>query len=652
MTMTLAFVLRRFGLCSVFLLLVLSGCGGGGGGGGGSKAAAGLPGTLELPDRFLLFPNPQQQADGSIQTDTSAYATAYYAAVDPAGERTTKAAFMAKNGFGNSATGSEVTVVFGDTKDLGYGRRMTARRNNDGTMAFVVDNYAVDTGGAYGYSSVNVDAAVTQSATRFLGTNAIEFSPSPTGGPNFVKFYNFAPSGARNLVVDLDGKGDKAMPGICTNCHGGRADALTAAGAYPTVGNSVSQKPGDTQGRLQSLKVDTFDFSTLNPTFTRSAQEATLKRINQWVLESYPLPAPSVFAEDAGRPAAGVNEWQGTAASFIKAAYGGDGMPNAAYATPAVPAAWVAAGQATLYQSAVAPGCVTCHLLRGSANQSDIDFTTYAKFLGYSDRIKAHVFDRGNMPLAKIVYDDFWGSGSAMPGLFATFLEDPAQPAPGPYTVRSGGTVLTPGRPLADPGPNRVLRQGATVLSAAGSLFATSYAWTLVSENGVAPVTHATLSTPNSVTPTFNASADGTYVLRLVATSSTGVASPPTLLTVVVDNTLAPTPVAIRFADIKTAFVAAGCTAACHVQPLTTGSKPPLSYVAADYADDQSFYAEVRGRINFTDLAASPLLRKPAGHHHGGLAIGGFDDTLTPGSAGRSTYDLFLNWILNGAPRT
>ena len=95
------------------------------------------------------------------------------------------------------------------------------------------------------------------------------------------------------------------------------------------------------------------------------------------------------------------------------------------------------------------------HLLRGSANQSDIDFTTYAKFLGYSDRIKAHVFDRGNMPLAKIVYDDFWGSGSAMPGLFATFLEDPAQPAPGPYTVRSGGTVLTPGRPLADPGPNR-----------------------------------------------------------------------------------------------------------------------------------------------------------------------------------------------------
>ena len=32
--------------------------------------------------------------------------------------------------------------------------------------------------------------------------------------------------------------------------------------------------------------------------------------------------------------------------------------------------------------------------------QSDIDFNSYEKFVSYADRVKTHVFDRGNMPLA------------------------------------------------------------------------------------------------------------------------------------------------------------------------------------------------------------------------------------------------------------
>ncbi len=636
----------------------LGACGGGGGGGGESGSGGSgsssslLPGFLEIPNIFLLFPNPQKQADDTIQTNTPAYATAYYQAIDPLNERTTKAAFMARNGFGNPGTGTEVTVVFGDTLDLGYGRRMTARHNADGTMAFVVDNYLVDTGGSYGYSRLNVDAAVVQSNQRFIGTNAIEFSPGPGGGPNFVKFYNFAPDGSRNLAADLDGKGAKAMPGICTNCHGGRADALTDTGAFPTVGNSVSQAAGDVQGRLQALKVDTFDYSTQSATFTRANQEANLKTVNGWVLESYPLAAASAFPEDAARPAAGANEWQGTAAAFIKDAYGGDGMPNASYTAPGVPSAWVTAGQSSLYQNVVIPGCATCHILRGTANNSDLDFQTYAKFLGYSDRIKAHVIDRGNMPLAKIVYNDFWQTGSNAPATLASFLEDAAQPPPGPYTVRSAGVVLQPGRPIADPGPNRAVRQGATTLSAGMSLYATSFAWTLVSQDGGA-VTNATLTNATTSAPVFNATADATYVVRLVATNATGTASAPADLTLVVDNTLAPAPAAITFTDIKAAFVSAGCTAACHVAPLTAAGKPPLSYVAADYAGgDTAFYAAVRSRINFTDIVASPLLRKPAGFHHGGGALGGFTSTAAPGAPARATYDLFLNWILNGAPRT
>ena len=69
-----------------------------------------------------------------------------------------------------------------------------------------------------------------------------------------------------------------------------------------------------------------------------------------------------------------------------------------------------------------------------------------------------------------------------------------------------------------------------------------------------------------------------------------------------------------------------------------------------DATDDHWLYEEVRGRINFTEIGASPLLRKPSNNHHGGNLVAGFDTRTAPGDAMRARYDLFLNWILNGAP--
>jgi hypothetical protein len=83
--------------------------------------------------------------------------------------------------------------------------------------------------------------------------------------------------------------------------------------------------------------------------------------------------------------------------------------------------------------------------------------------------------------------------------------------------------------------------------------------------------------------------------------------------------------------------------------------------------DDYWFYTEILGRINFSDIEASPILRHPAGYHHFGCILPGFgtpiscsntaqsgvhadDPTLPPGDVKRSFYDMFLNWILNGAP--
>lgn len=635
------------------LNLLLAACGGGGGSGDVYPGNPPPQAPVSGPDRFLLFPNPQVLAGGTFETDSLAYAEAYYAAIDPNNDKDTLDKWKAANGFGNPATGAlgqTPSIAFGDVRDLGYGRRMTARQNPDGTIAVFVENYAVNAGAGYTYTPLNLDAAVLRDPGWHVGTNAIEFSPGPNGGASFAKFYTFAPSGARLLAANLDGRGNKAMPGICINCHGGRADPLTPVDLvsgkplFPLVANSVSQHRGDTQARLHMLNVDHLDFSASAP-YRRTDLEAVLKTINRMVLCTYPLAGAPAGAEDGCRPAAGANEWQAPAAAMLKAAYGGDNLPNATFSDTYVPPFWVAAGQTSLYRNAVQSACMTCHIQRGTANQSDISFIDYAKFLEYSPRIKAHVFDRGNMPLAKIVADRFWGTASA--GVLGDWLQGQG------YTVRSNGALLQPGRPVADPGPDRTLRFGPTVLSAANSQFASTYQWSIVTNPGNA----GTLTNATSATPTFTATANGTYVLRLVVGNGS-TQSAPQDVTLVVNNALAPEPGAIRFSDIKAVLQTPGMCVTCHVPPGTLAVKPPIFYsdidrngdLVVDATDTHWLYKEVRGRINFTDLAASPLLRKPAGHHHNGAQQPGFDATQLPGHPDRANYDLFLNWILNGAP--
>ncbi len=638
----------------IALTVLVAGCGGGGGDKGG---AAGVdvfpkaPDAESIPvglDRFLLFPNPLLLASGAFESDTLAYAQAYFAAIDPTNAKDTLDKWKTANGF-NSGTGTQVSVVFGDVRDLGYGRRLTVRQNLDGTVAAYVDNYLVNAAAGYTYTSVNLDAAVASASRYHIGTNAIEFSPGPAGGASFAKFYNFSPAGVRSTAVDLDGRGEKAMPGPCISCHGGRMDALTppAAGGNPLfalVQYAVSGARGDLQARFHPIEVSALDFSS-TPGFTRAAQESALKQINRMVLCTYPIPAATAFPEDACRPIASPNEWQGTpAADQLKDAYGGNGLPNAVYSDTFVPASWAAAGQSSLYTTVVAPACRVFHALRGTGRQSDIDFETYSGWKSYADRIKVNVFDRGNMPLARIIFQKF--HGSSMSPALAAYLQSQG--------FSTSGAI--PGGPIADPGPDRVVKQGAVTLSASMSLYATSYQWSIISGPPGATLTNAT-----SVQPTFTSIADGAYVVQLVASSATA-ASAPVQQRIVVNNALTPAPTAIRFSDIKNVLQgvtapAAGCSGGgCH------GPAPqaPLRYdnydrdnngTSGDATDDLWFYTEVRGRINFTDISGSALLRKPSGNHHNGLLRPGFDTTLAPGAAGRVHYDMFVNWIANGAPQ-
>ncbi|MCG6934132.1 MAG: hypothetical protein LJE57_10870 [Gallionella sp.] len=709
------------GLLMATLLLVS--CGGANSGDVFPMAATTVTPTSG-PDSFLIFPNPQKQPDGTLQTNTTAYATAYYAAIDPGNTRDTLDKWKAANGFGDLTTGTETTVVFGDVRDLGYGRRMIVRNitsgPNKGTIAVMVENYLVSAATNYGYSSFNLDAAVVQDQRWHVGTNAIEFSASACTSSDpascvtansptpvkFAKFFTFDPAtGKRLLAANLDGRGDKAMPSICITCHGGRGDPLTPAAGSPTgkplfpwVGNSASQKRADVQAHMQPLIVDSFGYST-TPGYTRADQEARLKAINELVLSSYPIPASTIYPEDANRRITNGNEWNGTAAAIIKAAYGGDGLPNATFSDSYVPANWSSMGQTAMYKNVVVPYCRTCHIQRGvnAYGINDLDFDHYCSqttpgtcdtnavnpynsyFYGYASRIKAHVLDRGNMPLAKIVYQRFWGSND--PDTLATFLQAAQTEA-----VRdSSGALLKPGRPVADPGPDRTTDSPAT-LSAANSLFATTYAWSIVSGAG------GTLGNASSAQATLSGIPGTTYGVQLVVGNGTTQSAPVTVNVKIATAGTMELPIAasaIRFSDIKAILqdnvpVPGGgstyntsyfqnCTS-CHVP----SGGPPIFYNdydrngdgsidsgSANSIDDRWFYSELRGRINFTDVAASPLLRKPTGHHHGGGLIFDMANTTpcaasptypscqpyaTLGDYYKAQYNKIVLWMLNGAP--
>ena len=668
-------ILPAAGVC---LTLLLTACGGGGAGTSTSGDLQFSAPQEDAPatglDRFLLFPNPQLRADGVFEgvfeVGAPEYAKAYYEAIDPDNSKDTLAKWQAANNFGVTGAGhAEHKITFGDQRDLGYGRSMTAHQSPDGSMAFVVQNYQV---GAYGdYTPLNVQAAVNLLPQWHIGTNAIEFSTGPGAGvggrpadAKFVKFYSFDPiTGQRQLVGSLDGRPDKAMPTICASCHGGRGDPLTPADAsgkklFALVANAYSQHRGDVQAKLHPLEPASFDFSTATG-FTRAELESRIKAINKMVLCSYPRPGNAVFPEDQCRRPATLNEYQGTAAAYIKHLYGGDGLPNAV--SPAtdnyLPASWSAAGQSALFQNVQAPVCQVCHRLLGTANNPEIAFETFQHFDAYKDRTKIHVVDRGNMPLAKLVYDKFWST----PSMFQTMAT---------YLLSAGFSdgAQMPGRPVADPGPDRVVVPGPTPLSAAMSLYADSYRWSLVSNPGGG----AALSNTRSLRPTFTAGAVGTYQVELVVSNATR-SSAPVRLTIEVKSEVRDglgqryQPADLRFADIKRTIGpgAAGGCADCH-QPSQPGgtslrgpSIPPVWFTDYDRSgtgdtatNDRWFYAELRGRINFTDIVASPLLSRPAGQHHGAgpVARTGFDTRLPVGDPGRADYDKLVSWISNGAP--
>jgi len=588
------------------------------------------------------------------QIDSQAYTDAYYRAVDPNNERSTLKDWQRVNGFDQ---GHDVHVIFRDTKDLGYGRNMYARKDQTtGNISFYVQNYAADLGSASGqYNRANVTAAIQEMKQYHIGTNAIEFSPMDENDPSsqkILKFYTFRSDKVgsveyRKDTADLDGRGEKQMPIPCLVCHGATLLPLNVDGEFQLLSLESA--------KLNQLEVDSFEFAD-SGVFQQSEIENQMKIINQYVYEVY---------EDIGnRDATNFDKWDSDFALELSAGrYGDIDFASAIYVDTFIPTGWQQTvgrpdGVEQLFSEVIQPHCISCHSIRGKTvaeinnAANDINFSSYEKFISYNDTIIDYVYRRGVMPLSLLNYNAFWDKPEGAPALLASFLT-------GFDSYDENNLPLKPGRPFAKPGENRSA-WSPVQLNGSASLFASSFQWRLINKPSLATASFDNELIPN---PIFTADTNGNYVLELSVSNKLGTHSQRTTLTI--DDSgamLAKHQSELTFVedvmDNILGATAENSCADCHRSRASQVADVGIGYdgrydgipVFYSYFLDgtatvnDNLYRHVRARTNLADPENSLLLLKPTGNHHGG-GVRIDRNTL----AGERNYQTLLNWIREGA---
>lgn len=288
-------------------------------------------------DRFLAYKG----------TDTALSACMYYRAIgavsgcDAQGRMQDPISFddwKSHHHFGAGNTEAAATYI--NQRDLNLVRRMFATKVSDTQVAFYVCNNP----GPEGRTQAEVDEVVRfgLASERRVACVAMEWSTAPgvNGGAPFTKFLTFSPDGSLIPSVNLDGRGEKYMPGACIACHGGSQ----IGGRFPERGN-----PSPFLGsRFLGFDTGNYLFST-GAGLTEAEQGKALRDLNELVQLTEGGPSSNTATSKL------INGWYA----------GGGNQLNKAY----VPAGWhVSADKATFYREVIGTSCRTCHAALGSAD--------------------------------------------------------------------------------------------------------------------------------------------------------------------------------------------------------------------------------------------------------------------------------------------
>ncbi len=350
--------------------------------------------------------------------DTRLSACLYYRALgavqdcDDQGNPTAPISFSdwkRKNGFGTSA---DVKADYINQRDLNLVRRMVATRSGSG-IAFYVCNAP----GPDGQSQTEIDRVLEEALDdkNKVACVAMEYTPvsGANGGQPLTKFFTFGPDETLLLSINLDGRGEKFMPGSCVACHGG----TTYNGRFPEQ-QTASPFLG---ARFLPFDTGNYLFSS-NSSQSEAAQSEAFYQLNQLVL------ATEIDANSATSRL--INGWYANGHVLDK-----NYVPPAWQLADAQPAT---AGAARFYKEVIGISCRTCHVSLGSRLDWDAVVLTPARastnFCGGTSAIAVNA----SMPNALISRDRLFDrieSDASLAALVTQFLGCSA-PLPDPVYAK------------------------------------------------------------------------------------------------------------------------------------------------------------------------------------------------------------------------
>lgn len=371
---------------------------------------------LPLVDHFLTFFSTKEREvylpRDSLGADTKMGSCRYYEAIKAVSgcgahgnlikPKVNFANWKLKWGLNNGTR-----AIYANKADLNLERDMHGISNAQGT-AFYVCNYPRNDNLN---TIVNLSNAINNK--NLVACVAMEYSV--TGGVNgnrpFTKFLTFAPSGQLLQSVNLDGRGEKYMPGSCVVCHGAADDNRSFPPAYPRFTRFAENGTTSPNFKAQFIPfdLDNFVFSA-QPGLTRAAQGPALRTLNQLILNTNPSPA---IVET-------IHGWYPTA--------------NAIFNGNFTPPGW--AGHIPLYKSVVKPYCRSCHIAMDT--NSNLSFNNFSDFRNWNFELSHRVCGntggverkRYSMPNALVTFNLFWRDNNAR-SILLQYLIDEGEITPG-----------------------------------------------------------------------------------------------------------------------------------------------------------------------------------------------------------------------------
>lgn len=249
-----------------------------------------------------------------------------------------------------AGTNTEVEATYVNRMDLNLVRRMVATQTAPDNIAFVVCNHP----GPDGSSQAEVDSVIDVglNGQKRVACVAMEWSPVPgvNGGAAFTKFLTFGPEGGLLPSINLDGRGEKYMPGACVACHGGmQYNGRFATSAHDKTDPSAKPSPFLGSGFLP-FDTGNYLFSS-RAGLSEAAQSQAIHDLNMLVK------ATDVYSTNPSTTRL-IDGWYTGNSTTLNKQY--------------VPAAWAtaeaagAAGAMKVYREVVGGVCRTCHVAMGS----------------------------------------------------------------------------------------------------------------------------------------------------------------------------------------------------------------------------------------------------------------------------------------------